>query len=272
MIKATFGLTHEPFHRAEITLLPQQQAIAEILHIHAQHGGFIVIIGAPGLGKSVLREHLEASVERGPLRGQAVIATFSRTLHTYTQLLAQLAASLKLNCAPSQLETELIKTAFAIHRERKTLYTVIDEAHLIDIIALRKLRLLFERFPKNHLLVLLGQPELMLQLSLLPNADIKQRITHSATLLPLTDEQLNAFINQELSACGLGSNTFDEAALALILRNAQGNLRLTRHLCHGSLLQACIVGERHVLTSHVNNVLIQPHWRSHDQLIKGQVK
>ena len=69
MIKATFGLTHEPFHRAEITLLAQQQAIAEILHIHAQHGGFIVIIGAPGLGKSVLREHLEASVERGPLRG-----------------------------------------------------------------------------------------------------------------------------------------------------------------------------------------------------------
>lgn len=272
MIKATFALTHEPFHRSETNLLPQQTAIAEILHIHAQHGGFAVIISAPGLGKSTLREHLEASVERGALRGQAVIATLSRTLHTYNQLLTQLAASLKLDCKTAQLESELIKTAFAIHRERKTLYILIDEAHLIDIIALRKLRLLFDRFPKNHLLVLLGHPELMVQLSLLPNLDIKQRITHSATLLPLTDAALSAFIDAELSASGLGANTFDEAALALILRNAMGNLRLTRHLCHGSLLQACIAKERFVLTSHVNNVLIQPHWRSHEQLIKGQVK
>ena len=124
-------------------------------------------------------------------------------------------------------------------RDGKTLYSVIDEAHLIDITALRKLRLLFERFPRKHLLVLLGQPELLHALSLLPNADIKTRITYSAHLLPLTDEHLRDWIGAELAAVRLGANTFDDAATELILRNAQGNLRLTRHLCHGSLIEAC---------------------------------
>lgn len=41
MIKATFGLTKEPFNREVFELLSQQQQILEIIKIHAQHGGFI---------------------------------------------------------------------------------------------------------------------------------------------------------------------------------------------------------------------------------------
>lgn len=268
MIKATLGLTQEPFHRADAPLLPQQQRIAEILHIHAQHGGFAVVLGAPGVGKTVLREHLEQRAERG----DCVVASLTRTLHTYTHLLGQLAATLKLDAKQSQLEAQLIHTAYGHVRDGKTLYTVIDEAHLLDMTALRKLRLLFERFPRKHLLVLLGQPELLHHLTLLPNADIKTRITYSATLLPLTDEHLREWISAELAAVRLGANTFDDAALELILRNAMGNLRLTRHLCHGSLIEACRDSKRQVSISHVNDVLIQPHWRSHEQLIKGQIR
>jgi MSHA biogenesis protein MshM len=267
MIKASLGLTHEPFQRSEPELLAQQKTIAELLHIHAQHGGFALILGAPGVGKTVIREYLERRAETA----NAVVASLSRTLHTYLNLLAQLADALKLDAPQKLLEQQIIHTAFNHVREGKTLYILIDEAHLIDITALRKLRLLFERFPKKHLLVLLGQPELLHQLALLPNADIKSRITYSANLLPLTDDNLKAWIQAELSAVRLGANTFDEAALELILRNAQGNLRLARHLCHGSLLHACASGHRNVSISHVNEVLIQPHWRSHEQLIKGQI-
>ncbi len=60
MIKATFGLKQEPFNRNALTLQPQQRKIADIINIHAQHGGFSVVIGPPGVGKTVLREHLEA--------------------------------------------------------------------------------------------------------------------------------------------------------------------------------------------------------------------
>jgi hypothetical protein len=82
---------------------------------------------------------------------------------------------------------------------------------------------------------------------------------------------LRAWINAELTAVRLGSNTFDEAALELIERNALGNLRLARNLSHASLLHACRDSKRQVSISHVNEVLIQPHWRSHEQLIKSQI-
>ncbi len=96
--------------------------------------------------------------------------------------------------------------------------SVIDEAHLLDIAILRKLRLLFERFPRKHNLVLLGHPELMFRLSMMCNEDIKSRISYSRQVLPLHDEDLAKFIIAELAAVGLGANTFDEAALQVVLR------------------------------------------------------
>lgn len=64
MIRATLGLAHEPFHRSDAALLAQQQRIADTLHVHAQDGGFAVILGAPGVGKTVLREHIEQHANR----------------------------------------------------------------------------------------------------------------------------------------------------------------------------------------------------------------
>ena len=49
----------------------------------------------------------------------------------------------------------------------------------------------------------------------------------------------NVVILQGLSPAQLGINTFDEGAIELILCHAQGNLRLCRHLCYGSLVEAC---------------------------------
>lgn len=267
MIKATFGITQAPFRREQPALLTQQKNIFDILQIHAQQGGFSVIIGAPGVGKTVLREHLETLAKEKDI----VVAAFSRTLHTYLNILKQLAEAFKLEVAVKDLEKEIIQAAFGHVRERKTLYTLIDEAHLLDMQVLRKLRLLLDRFPKKHNLVLFGQRDLLYCLSMNLNQDIKSRITYSAHILPLNDEDLAQYIRKELEAVRLGSNTFDEAAVELILRSAQGNLRLCRNLCYGSLIEACRENKRIVSISHVNNILIQPHWRSHEELVKQQV-
>jgi type II secretory pathway predicted ATPase ExeA len=136
---------------------------------------------------------------------------------------------------------------------------------------LRKLRLLFDRFPKKNNLVLFGQPDLLVYLSMLANADIKSRITYSQTIKPLNDSDLERYIIEELEAVKLGLNTFDEGAIELILRSVQGNLRLCRNLCYGSLVEACRQGKRSVSIQQVNDILVQPHWRSHDELIKQQV-
>lgn len=142
----------------------------------------------------------------------------------------------------------------------------------MGICVLRKLRLLFDRFPRNHNLVLFGQPELMYNLSLSAHQDIKSRITYSAHLKPLNDEALQAFITDELARAKLGINTFTEDAIALIIRTVEGNLRLCRNLCLASLIQAARETQKTVTTTHVNHALIQPHWRSVEQPLTQQGK
>lgn len=267
MIKSIFGITKEPFNRADLTPLPQQKNIIEIIKIHSQQGGFSVIIGNPGVGKSVLKEHIENwQIER-----DITVVSCSRTLHTYLNILKQLAESFKIDVPVKALEKELIQSAFNQIRERKTLYILIDEAHLLDMPVLRKLRLLFEKFPKKHNLVLFGQRDLLYYLSMNINEDIKSRITYSENILPLNDDDLERYIIKELEAVRMGINTFDNAATELIIRSAQGNLRLCRNLCYASLIEACRENKKTVTIRHVNNILVQPHWRSHEELIKQQV-
>jgi len=78
-------------------------------------------------------------------------------------------------------------------------------------------------------------------------------------------------IAKELEAVKMGINTFDSAATELIIRSAQGNLRLCRNLCYGSLIEACRENKKIVTISHVNGVLVQSHWRSHEEFIKQQI-
>lgn len=267
MINAIWGISNSPFQQDKLTLLPQQHDIFNIIKIHTQQGGFSVIIGDPGVGKSVLREHIEQlDNER-----ECTVASCSRTLHTYRQIIWQLAESLKLETKEKRIEKDLIQEAFVQVRERKTLYILIDEAHLLELATLRKLRLLFEKFPKNHNLILFGQPELMHYLSLSTNKDIKSRITYSASIKPLNDNDLEQFIVKELEKNKMGINTFEEGALQLIIRSVEGNLRLCRNLCLSSLIEAARETKKVVTTTHVNQVLVQPHWRSHEELIKQQV-
>lgn len=267
MIKSIHATTKEPFGRTNFTLLSQQKQIVDIIKIHAQQGGFSVVIGEPGVGKSVLKEHIESlATER-----DITVVSCSRTLHTYWQVLAQLADSFNIDVPDKSLEKELITCAYNHIKERKTLYILIDEAHLLDMQVLRKLRLLFERFPKKHNLVLLGQRDLLHYLSLNINKDIKSRITYSAHIKRQNDEDMERYIVKELETVRMGVNTFNEGAMELIIRSAQGNLRLCRNLCYASLLDAATEAQKIVTITHVNSVLVQPHWRSHEELIKQQI-
>lgn len=267
MIKSIHALTKEPFGRTGLTLLRQQKEIYDIIKIHSQQGGFSVIIGEPGVGKSVLREHIE-SLEK---ERDITVVSCSRTMHTYWQILTQLADSFKIEVPEKSLEKELIACAYNHIKERKTLYILIDEAHLLEMHVLRKLRLLFEQFPKKHNVVLFGQRDLLHYLSLNVNKDLKSRITYSASIKPLNDDDLESYIVKELESVRMGINTFAEGAMELIIRSARGNLRLCRNLCYGSLIDAAREVQKTVTIAHVNSVLIQPHWRTHEELIKQQV-
>jgi len=131
----------------------------------------------------------------------------------------------------------------------------------MDILTLRKLRLLFEDFPKNHNVILIGQPELLDKINLSVNADIKSRITYSVITKRLNPDDMKDFILTQLDRVKLGHNTFSEDAIDLIARSSDGVLRKTRNLCLSCLLEAVRSRKKIVDLDNVNRVLIQPHWR-----------
>jgi MSHA biogenesis protein MshM len=136
----------------------------------------------------------------------------------------------------------------------------------MDLANLRKLRLLFEDFPKNHNLVLLGRPNLLAALDLGVNQDIKSRVTYSVITKRLNPDDMRDFILRELDRVGLPHNTFSRPAVDLIIRSADGVLRKARNLAVGCLIEAIRCANKTVDIDNVNRVLLQPHWQKDTDL------
>jgi MSHA biogenesis protein MshM len=263
MIKSYFGLKATPFIiDAKTALLKHQQRHLDILKVHTQHGGLCVILGEPGTGKSILKTAL---TKLDP--NQTITLIINRSLHTWHNILRLLCQALELEGVgnDNKCETALITEARKLNSKGKTILLIIDDAHLIPIEALRKLRLLLEDFPKNHNLVLIGQPELNTTLQLRINHDIKSRITYSAKLDLLTATSITDFIHSQLDRSGLPHHTFTEAALNLIIRSSEGTLRAVKNLCIGALIEAVRDQTKTVDLKQINAVLMQPHWRQNQQ-------
>ncbi|OGA76203.1 MAG: hypothetical protein A3G81_23310 [Betaproteobacteria bacterium RIFCSPLOWO2_12_FULL_65_14] len=258
MIRAHFGLQKNPFAAESLALLAHQQEVFDILKVHAQQGGLCLVLGEPGTGKSVLKEALLA---HDPKR--LITPVVNRTLHTYHNTLRILcqAFQIEFNGQDHHCERLLVQEAFRVHRAGKLLVPIIDDAHLMQADCLRKLRLLFEDFPRSHNLVLIAQPPLLQLLALAQNEEIRSRVTYSVVLPRLAPEPIEAFVLGELDRAGLGHNTFTPDALALIVRSGEGLLRRTKNLCVASLIEAVRDQIRTVDLKQVNRVLIQPHWR-----------
>ena len=257
MIRAFFGLTQNPFDRRDLELLPAQQEILDTLAVHCQQGGLCLVLGIPGTGKSVIKQALQRLPDN-----QHLVATVARTLHTYTNTVKILCDAFRIEFHSSAFacERKLIEQAFALNHAGKALTTILDDAHLMDLANLRRLRLLFEDFPKNHNLVLIGRTSLLADLDLGVNQDIKSRVTYSAITKRLGPDAMKEFILRELDRAGLGHNTFTPPAIDLLVRSADGVLRRARNLGVGCLIEAVRAAQRTIDIDIVNRVLMQPHW------------
>lgn len=263
MIRSFYGISENPFSSEKITLLDLQQDVYETLKVHNSQGGFCLVMGVPGTGKTVIREFLKNHSPK-----QTLTVTIGRTLHTYTNTIKMLCQAFNVEFAATHFKCEklLIEEAFSLKRQGKNIVVIIDEAHLMDVDTLRRLRLLFEDFPKNHNVILIGQPELLDRISLSVNADIKSRVTYSVIMKRLNPEDMKAFILAQLDRVRLGHNTFTEEALDLIVRSSEGVLRKTRNLCLSCLLEAVRLRDKTIGLDTVNRVLIQPHWRKESDI------
>ena len=258
MIRSFFGIEKDPFAIDTITLLSNQQEIYDILKVHSQQGGLCLLMGEPGTGKTIIKESLKQNTDK-----RMVIISIARTLHTYINTINQLCNALCIEQTGSYFKNEkmLIEQAYTLKREGKTLVTIIDDAHLMEMETLRKLRLLFEDFPKNHNVILIGQPELLYKMSLKVNDDIKSRVTYSTMMIKMNPDQMKEFILNQLDQVALGHNLFTDDAFGLIIRSANGIIRRARNLCLSCLLEAVRLRKKTIDLEITNRVLLQPHWR-----------
>ncbi len=258
MLRSYFGIQSIPFSHDNLSLLPHQQEVFDILKVHSQQGGLCLLMGEPGTGKSVIKEAIKQQADK-----RIVVVTIARTLHTYTNTVKILCESFNVEYDGTHFKCErrLIEEALSLYRTGKLLVIVIDDAHLMEITTLRRLRLLLEDFPKNHNLILVGHPELLSHMSLKVNDDFKSRVTYSVVMKKLVSDDMSAFILSQLDRAGLGHNLFTEEALSLVVRSSDGILRRARNLCLSSMLEAVRDRKKSIDIQIVNRVLIQPHWR-----------
>ncbi|MBM3966302.1 MAG: hypothetical protein FJ308_14745 [Planctomycetes bacterium] len=240
--------------------LPHQQEIHDTSRVHCQQGGLCLVVGRPGTGKTVIKESLKTLSEK-----EHLVATVARTLHTYTNTVKILCEAFRIEFESSafQCERKPFAEAFSLNRSGKMLVTIIDDAHLMEMENLRKLRLLLDDFPKNHNLILIEQVELLSNLDLAVNQDIKSRVTYSVVTKRLHDDVVREFIHRELDRIGLAHSTFTTGATELIIRSADGVLHRCRNLCLSAMLEAVRAANgRTIDIDVINRVLMQPHWQN----------
>lgn len=258
MIRAFYGIDINPFSMDVVKLLNHQQEVFDILKVHSHQGGLCLLMGEPGTGKTVIKSTVRQQTDK-----TTIVVNIGRTLHTYFNTVKILCHAFNIEHSGSSFKCEnrLIEEAYNLNNHGKSIIVIIDDAHLMDMNTLRKLRLLFDDFPKNHNIILVGQTQLLHNMALKVNEDIKSRVSYSVILKKLNPDDMEQFITSQLDMCGLGHNTFTENALALVIRSAEGVLRKARNLCLSCMVEAVRAGKRTIDIDNVNRVLIQPHWR-----------
>jgi type II secretory pathway predicted ATPase ExeA len=256
MIKTFFGLSRSPFAIDEYTpLLEHQQRHLDVIKAHCHQGGFCLILGEPGTGKTFLKD---AIVRHDPTQWATLV--IDRFHHTWPDLLRLLCRGLQLETTGSEQEcqTRLITEARRLNAMGKAIVPIIDDAHLLPVDLIGKLCLLLDEFPKNHCLILIGKPDLGTTIRLSKQPALKDRVTYTAHL-DIGPDALTNHIQHQLELAGLPPHTFTDDAVALILRASNGTLRDVNNLCLGSLVEAVNDRTKTVGLAQVNAVLMQPH-------------
>lgn len=220
-----------------------RDALAHLLYGIGSGGGFILLTGEVGTGKTTINRALLSQ-----LPDTTDIAIVLNPALSAAELLATVCDELGAEY-PKEAPT-LKALTDALHqfllsnyaRGRKTVL-MIDEAQHLDFDVLEQIRLLTNLETDEQKLlqiVLIGQPELSAKLGRPELRQLNQRITARFNLSPLSADETVAYIAHRLHVAGrvAGGPLFSPSALRRIHQLSQGTPRLINLICDRALIGA----------------------------------
>ena len=244
MYKDYFGFNDSPFSIApdpRYLYLSEQHkdALAHLLYGVGDQGGFVLLTGEVGTGKTTICRCLLQQIPEN-----CEVAYVVNPKQSEVELLRSICDELGVyyfyeGQGSAHLVDLINEHLLALHAKGKNCVVIVDEAQNLSVEVLEQLRLLtnLETDQKKLLqLILLGQPELNELLGRDDLRQLAQRITARFHLRALSCEEAEHYIRHRLSVAGYRGELFTKEAIKRIHKESQGIPRLMNVICDRCLL------------------------------------
>jgi len=255
MYKDFFGFIEAPFSivpnsRYLFLSARHREAMGHLQAGLGDGGGFAMLTGEVGTGKTTVSKALLASLNEGVKAGLILNPTFSET-DLLEAICDEFGVKYPEKASLKQLTQGIHYALLDNHAKGIQSLLLIDEAQHLSTQVLEQLRLLtnLETDSQKLLKVLLiGQPELQAKLQTDELRQFAQRITARYHLLPLSEKEVAQYIRFRLRMAGGPQALFNTKATTIIGQYTHGVPRLINLVCDKALLYSFYSGEKEVST------------------------
>jgi general secretion pathway protein A len=221
-ILSWFGMKRLPFDKSikagdVLDTEPLQECTARLDHIK-RRGGIMLLTGDPGVGKTIaLRRFVDSLNDNLYRTFYTPLSTLSRTdLLSHINRLIGLGHRVSKSAVYQQIQKAFIESKEQIG---KTIFLIIDEAHLLQSGPLEELRLLTNFKMDSYdpfILVLSGQSDLRRTMDFAVMEPFKQRIAIRYHMPGLDPKQSTQYIDHHMKLAGALEPILDQHAMQAV--------------------------------------------------------
>lgn len=263
MYEAYFGLSRKPF---QLTPDPEvffastghQKALSYLQYGLSQGEGFIVITGNVGTGKTTIANHLISQLEEENIVARQLVTPnlSPDDLIVAITKLFRLHPQGDTKAAHIAELTDYMRRLNALGRR---MLLIIDEAQNLPVESIEELRMLSNIQVDGKSIIqsfLLGQTELEGVLSAPVMEQFRQRVIASASLTPLSEEELYNYINYRMQKAGWQDEPlFTKDSVAAIHKFTTGIPRKINTFLDRVLLFSFMEEKRSIDVEVINDVI-----------------